>query len=151
MLKQFVVKVYSSGQYSIASQHYDPDLSTTVSVTVPEISYHLQVLTATTNPCKLVNKNSQGLWRSSHSDDPGQRGSSPLLRISTGGSREDLDSSSYLLPRVRFKRIKSPTKRVYLILFSSAEICGQILTSYVRADRCNVKIILCSFYLFFFA
>jgi len=34
--------VYSSGQYSIASQHYDPDLSTTVSVTVPEISYHLQ-------------------------------------------------------------------------------------------------------------
>ena len=47
------MKVYSSGQYSIASQHYDPDLSTTVSVTVPEISYHLQVVTTTTNPFGL--------------------------------------------------------------------------------------------------
>ena len=36
-------KVYSSGQYSIASQHYDPELST-VSVTVPDLSYHLQVI-----------------------------------------------------------------------------------------------------------
>ena len=65
MLKQFVVKVYSSGQYSIASQHYDPDLSTTVSVTVPEISYHLQVLTATTNPCKLKQKFSRPLTKQS--------------------------------------------------------------------------------------
>ena len=37
-----IIKVYSSGQYSIASQHYDPELST-VSVTVPDLSYHLQV------------------------------------------------------------------------------------------------------------
>ena len=34
---------------------------------------------------------------------------------------------------------------VHLTLFSSAEICGQILTLYVRADRYKVKIILQSF------
>ena len=49
------IQVYSSGQYSIASQHYDPELST-VSVTVPDLSYHLQVVCRNKFVCCLLQK-----------------------------------------------------------------------------------------------
>ena len=111
-LKPDNTKVYSSGQYSIASQHYDPELST-VSVTVPDLSYHLQVV-QTLQPLlrdfclfQYFNLVLSGVRGSGYTYHPGHGISTDIFRLPVGRSGKDLDPSSYLIPRVRFKTSKS--------------------------------------------
>ena len=118
-------KVYSSGQYSIASQHYDPELST-VSVTVPDLSYHLQVVRILQpllqDFCFLYSLNLffAGVRGSCYTYHPGYRISTDIFRLPVGCSGKNLDPSSYLLPRVRFKTSKRVQYK-YVILVKILE------------------------------
>ena len=82
------IKVYSSGQYSIASQHYDPELST-VSVTVPDLSYHFQVL------CR--NKFVCCCYRNLFSMNATLQGSEEAVTLTIPDTEAALTSSDYRL------------------------------------------------------